>query len=162
MQGVAADGVDEWELRVPVLLYHRISAPPPGAPRPDEWVSPARFRAQLSALRDDGWTTMTAGQLAMALREGTPVGPKRFVITIDDGASDGWSHAAPILDELGMRATYCVVPGWAHRPGRLGSSIRCARCASLVTRSRTIRSVTGTSEALGLEACDARSSGRSD
>ena len=104
---------------MPVLLYHRISAPPPGAPRPNEWVSPARFRAQLSALRDDGWTTMTAGQLAMALWEGTPIGPKRFVITIDDGARDGWSHAAPILDELGMRATYCVVPGWAHRPGRL-------------------------------------------
>ena len=80
MQGVAAEGEAEWELRVPVLLYHRISAPPPGAPRPNEWVSPARFRAQLSALRDDGWTTMTAGQLAMALREGTPIGPKRFVI----------------------------------------------------------------------------------
>jgi peptidoglycan/xylan/chitin deacetylase (PgdA/CDA1 family) len=62
---------------------------------------------------------MTAGQLAMALREGTPVGPRRFVITIDDGARDGITTAAPILDGLGMRATYCVVPGWARRPGRL-------------------------------------------
>ena len=114
---VRADG--EWSIRVPVLLYHHVADPRPGAPGPDRRVSPSRFRAQLRALRDDGWTTMTAGQLAMALWEGTPIGPKRFVITFDDGARDGWTNAAPILAELGMRATFCVVPGWAGRRGRL-------------------------------------------
>jgi peptidoglycan/xylan/chitin deacetylase (PgdA/CDA1 family) len=116
---VRAGSEAEWSLRVPVLLYHHVAAPPRREPRRDHWVSPARFRSQLRALRDDGWTAMTAGQLAMALREGTPIGPRRFVVTIDDGARDGLSNAAPILDELGMRATYCVVPGWARRPGQL-------------------------------------------
>ena len=106
-------------VRVPVLMYHRISAPPPDATLPHLWVAPGRFRGQLRALKDAGWTTITAEELGLAIRTGRPVGPKRFVITIDDGARDGWSNAAPILDDLGMRATYCVVPGRAHRPWQL-------------------------------------------
>jgi peptidoglycan/xylan/chitin deacetylase (PgdA/CDA1 family) len=102
--------------RVPVLMYHRISAAPPSAVLPHLWVSPRRFRAQLRALRRDGWTTITAEELGRALREGRSVGQKRFVITIDDGARDGWSNAAPILAQLGMRATFCVIPGRADRP----------------------------------------------
>lgn len=47
------------------------------------------------------------------------VGPKRFVITIDDGARDGYTNAAPILEHIGMRATFCVVPGRAWRPWQL-------------------------------------------
>ena len=117
--GARVAAAEGFALRVPVLMYHRISAPPPDAAHPQLWVSPARFRAQLRALKAAGWTSITAEELGRAIRDEERVGPKRFVITIDDGARDGWSNAAPILDDLGMRATYCVLPGLAHRPWQL-------------------------------------------
>jgi peptidoglycan/xylan/chitin deacetylase (PgdA/CDA1 family) len=101
-------------LDVPVLMYHRISSPPPDAALPHLWISPARFRAQMRALKAAGWQTITAEELGLALRDGRHVGRKRFVITIDDGARDGYRNAAPILERLGMRATFCVVPGRAR------------------------------------------------
>jgi peptidoglycan/xylan/chitin deacetylase (PgdA/CDA1 family) len=109
-------------LRVPVLMYHRITAPPPDAGLPQLWVSPRLFRAQLRLLAQHGWQAITAEELARAVLAGRTVGPRRFVITFDDGARDGFRNAAPILERLGMRATYCVVPGRTGRDWQLTAS----------------------------------------
>jgi arylsulfatase A-like enzyme/peptidoglycan/xylan/chitin deacetylase (PgdA/CDA1 family) len=106
-------------LHVPVLMYHRIAPAPPHTRLPQLWVSPRLFRAQMRLLAARGWRTITAAELARAAISGRTVGPKRFVITIDDGARDGYAHAAPILEDLGMRATFCVVPGRTGRPWQL-------------------------------------------
>ena len=127
-------------LHVPVLMYHRITAPPPDAALPQLWVSPARFRGQLRALKEAGWRTITAEELGRALREGRPVGRKRFVITIDDGARDGYSNAAPILERLGMRATFCVVPGRAHMAWQLSfRHMRALRAAGHEIANHSLR-----------------------
>jgi peptidoglycan/xylan/chitin deacetylase (PgdA/CDA1 family) len=117
---VAAPAVaDDAVLHVPVLMYHRIKSAPPDARLPELWVAPRDFRAQLHALARDGWRTITAEELATAALAGRSVGPKRFVITIDDGAWDGYRYAAPAMERYGMRATYCVVPGRAQRPWQI-------------------------------------------
>ena len=108
-----------FELHVPVLMYHRIMKPPADATLPQLWVEPRRFRAQMAALRAAGWRTITAEELGRAMRAGRTVGRKRFVISIDDGAVDGYHRAAPILERFGYRATYCVTPGRAHKPWKL-------------------------------------------
>jgi peptidoglycan/xylan/chitin deacetylase (PgdA/CDA1 family) len=100
-------------------MYHRITKAPPDTRLPDLWVPPFRFQAQLAMLKRHGWRTITAEELALALRDHRPVGRKRFVITIDDGARDGWTNAAPILEKLGMHATYCVVAGKSRQSGHL-------------------------------------------
>jgi peptidoglycan/xylan/chitin deacetylase (PgdA/CDA1 family) len=129
-------------LHVPVLMYHRITAPPPDAALPHLWVSPVRFGAQLRALKVAGWRTITAEELGVALRDGLPVGRKRFVITIDDGARDGSKNAAPILERLGMRATYCVVPGRAHMPWQLSfRQMRALRAAGHEIANHSLRHV---------------------
>jgi peptidoglycan/xylan/chitin deacetylase (PgdA/CDA1 family) len=111
---------DARALRVPVLMYHRFSSAPADARLPGLWVSPARFRAQLAALKAAGWRSITAERLALALQDGRRVGRRRFVITLDDGARDGYRNAAPVLADLGMVATYCVTPGRAGRRWQLG------------------------------------------
>ena len=129
-------------LHVPVLMYHRITSPPPDAALPHLWVSPVRFRAQLRALKDAGWRTITAEELGIALRDGLRVGRKRFVITIDDGARDGFRNAAPILERLGMRATYCVVPGRAHMAWQLTfRQMRALRAAGHEIANHSLRHV---------------------
>lgn len=62
-------------------------------------------------LKRHGWITVTARDVVRQLRLRVPFPPRRFVISIDDGALDGYTQAAPILEELGMHATFFVNPG---------------------------------------------------
>ena len=100
----------DFTLHVPVLMYHRITRAPADAALPGLWVSPRLFERQLRALKRQGWRTITAAQLARHLRARRPIARRRLVITIDDGAVDGYRNAAPILDRLGMQGTFCVNP----------------------------------------------------
>jgi len=106
-------------LEVPVLMYHRITKAPPDARLPGLWVAPHRFRAHMRALYRRGWRTITARELSRAVALGRTVGHKRFVVTFDDGARDGYRRAAPILERYGMRGTFCVTPGRAHKPWQI-------------------------------------------
>ena len=93
-------------------MYHRIVPPrEAGNSLRTMVVAPAMFSAQLRALYDAGWRTVTLGELAACMRTGTPVPAKSFVITIDDGWADGHTYALPILRRLGYVATYFVIGG---------------------------------------------------
>jgi peptidoglycan/xylan/chitin deacetylase (PgdA/CDA1 family) len=94
---------------VPVLMYHRIADPPPGAPYPGLYVSPASFDAQMQALHDAGWRSITAGELGADMAADRPVPVRTFVATFDDGYADNYAVAFPILVRYGFRATFSVV-----------------------------------------------------
>ena len=94
---------------VPVLMYHRVADPPPGAPYPGLYVSPASFTAQMQALHDAGWRTITAGELGAAMAEGRPVPVRTIVIMFDEGYEDNYTTAFPVLQRFGFRATFSVV-----------------------------------------------------
>ncbi len=98
------------ELRVPVLMYHRVGALPARDPY-GLFVSTSTFRSQMQALRDDGWTVVTLPALAKAI-EGARVLPERsVVISFDDGNRDTYTAAFPILREFGYPATVFVMTG---------------------------------------------------
>lgn len=111
---------------VPVLMYHRISDPAPGVPYPGLYVSPASFDAQMHALQDAGWHTITAGELGQALAADRPVPVRTFVVMFDDGYTDNVTNALPILQRYGFVATFSVVA----RGG--GSMMDSAQLAQLV------------------------------
>ncbi len=108
---------ESFALRVPVLMYHRITCAPPDATLPALWLCPGRFEAHLRALDENGWSTITAHRLARKFDKRRAVGPKHFVVSIDDGMADGYTTAHPILLGFGMRATYYVNPGKVHDTG---------------------------------------------
>ncbi len=101
-------------IRVPVLMYHYISTPPPGADkyRLDLSVTPAQFAAQLAWLRANGYTTVTLGNLYDALTAGAPLPPRPVILTFDDGYADAYAQAFPLLREAGMVGTFFVVTEW--------------------------------------------------
>jgi peptidoglycan/xylan/chitin deacetylase (PgdA/CDA1 family) len=78
-------------------------------------VSPELFEAQLTALQQAGWTTVTAATLAEHLASREPLPKKSMVITMDDGRADGYTNAFPILQKLGFVATYYVITGRIER-----------------------------------------------
>lgn len=90
---------------VPVLMYHVIAPPPPGAPFPALYVDPSQFAEQMQALKQAGWHAVTLDQLEAYWTKGAklPAG-KPVVITFDNGYHSQYVSALPILRKLGWVA----------------------------------------------------------
>ena len=85
---------------VPILLYHSVSADPPGWIA-DLTVSPRVFTHHADLIVDSGRTPMTVSGLRAALDGYTELPRRPVVVTFDDGFAD-FSSAAATLAERGI------------------------------------------------------------
>jgi peptidoglycan/xylan/chitin deacetylase (PgdA/CDA1 family) len=87
---------------VPILMYHVIAPPPPGAPFPGLYVPEDEFAAQMQALKTAGWHAVTLDQVEAFWKHGVPLGPgKPIVISFDNGYRSQYENALPVLQKLG-------------------------------------------------------------
>lgn len=114
------DGVYR-EALVPILMYHYISEPPPGAGdlRRDLSVPPQLFEQHLRYFRDAGYHSIGLADLVLYLQTGMPLPPKPIIFTFDDGYADHYVHAFPLLQKYGFRGTFFIITGFADE-GREG------------------------------------------
>jgi peptidoglycan/xylan/chitin deacetylase (PgdA/CDA1 family) len=93
----------EWnpagDVIAPILLYHHVSDDGSGN---RYYVSLDDFRAQMQALHDWGYTTITASDLAQVINNGGELPNRPVVITFDDGYVDVFQNAFPIMSEMGF------------------------------------------------------------
>ncbi len=93
---------------VPVLLYHAFTEAREG----ETYVAPKRaFGRQMRLLAALGYRVISAEELARCLREQRLPAARTAVITIDDGYSDNYEVALPILRRRGFTATIYLVAG---------------------------------------------------
>lgn len=97
--------------RVPILMYHYLSDPPPRADRyrRDLAVSPAQFEQQLAYLKAEGYQTISLYDLLYHLTLGWPLPDNPAIITFDDGYRDNHTNAFPLLRKYGFTATFFVL-----------------------------------------------------
>ncbi|BCX02280.1 MAG: hypothetical protein KatS3mg053_0218 [Candidatus Roseilinea sp.] len=96
--------------RVPILMYHYISEPPPGADRYriDLSVTPQDFEQQLQYLAANGYITISLYDLYAHLQLGRSLPTRPIVLTFDDGYRDHYDHAFPLLQKYGMHGTFFI------------------------------------------------------
>jgi peptidoglycan/xylan/chitin deacetylase (PgdA/CDA1 family) len=108
-------------IRVPILMYHYISVPPPDADkyRLDLSVTPANFQAHVEYLLAEGYHPITVADLTDYLRRGKTLPPNPIVLTFDDGYVDNYENAFPILKEYQIPATFFVITDFVDnaKPG---------------------------------------------
>ncbi len=91
--------------RLPVLMYHHFAQ----ESLYGTIVSFDKFREQMTALRDAGYQAVTIPQIIDYVENETPLPEKPVLITMDDGYTSNLVNAAPVLEELGLRATVFVI-----------------------------------------------------
>jgi len=96
-----------FDFYVPILVYHRF------APSPQNLytVSLQEFEGQMRYLKENGYQVIPLKALVdFYLGKGSPPPPRAVVITIDDGHTSVYSHAAPLLKKYGYPATLFIYP----------------------------------------------------
>ncbi len=91
---------------VPVLVYHGIVQKPDG-----NNILKEDFAAQLFALKQAGYRTISLADFAAYMKGEKSVPEKSFLITFDDGRKDSYYEADPVLKALGYRAVMFVITG---------------------------------------------------
>ena len=90
---------------VPVLMWHNLAEESSG----DMTISVSAFRAQIEALHEAGFETVSLQQLYDYVHFGTELPEKPIVLTFDDGYLSNYEYAFPILQEYGMQATIFAI-----------------------------------------------------
>jgi peptidoglycan/xylan/chitin deacetylase (PgdA/CDA1 family) len=89
-----------------ILAYHRVNR----EVRDGLSVSPFTLEEQLRYLVKSGWQTLVLDDHVDDL--GSLRHSRSFAVTFDDGYQDNYIHAAPVLEELGIRATVYLVSSY--------------------------------------------------
>lgn len=90
---------------VPVLMWHNLAEESSG----DMTISVDTFRAQIEALHEAGFKTVSLQQLYDYVHFGTELPEKPIVLTFDDGYLSNYEYAYPILQEYDMQATIFAI-----------------------------------------------------
>jgi peptidoglycan/xylan/chitin deacetylase (PgdA/CDA1 family) len=101
-------------VRLPILMYHYVSEPPPDADayRQDLSVTPENFEGQLRYLIENGYTTITLKELIYHLTLGRPLPERPVILTFDDGYRDNFLQAYRLLRRYDSVGTFFVVTGF--------------------------------------------------
>ena len=100
----------------PILMYHRVDVDQPGdAVGRSLTVTPEQFAEQLAYLQAHGLRAISMAGLYHRLVLGQPT-DHVVVMTFDDGYSDQYQYAVPMLRRCGGSATFYIVTGMlGHR-----------------------------------------------
>ncbi|WP_354697714.1 hypothetical protein DSM112329_03353 [Paraconexibacter sp. AEG42_29] len=86
---------------VPILLYHHIAKAPKRSSSPTLYVPSALFKQQMAALARAGYEAVTMDTVWSAWTEGGELPDKPIVVSFDDGFTDQYTGALPVMKARG-------------------------------------------------------------
>jgi peptidoglycan/xylan/chitin deacetylase (PgdA/CDA1 family) len=101
---------------VPVLMYHEVRVPPPGARYPQLFVSAKTFGAQAAWLAKKGYTGISMEQLRQGWAGRRQLPRRPVVLTFDDGYNSVYQNVVPVLKRLHWPGVLYLELGTTHNP----------------------------------------------
>ncbi|MHB8860328.1 MAG: polysaccharide deacetylase family protein [Minisyncoccota bacterium] len=109
------------KIQLPILVYHivRPSYPSDSAAVRAIAVTPETFDAQMNYLKSVGYHVVQFSDLENHFASGAPLPPHPVILSFDDGWSDQFKYAFPILQKYQYPATFFVFTNAIGRKGFL-------------------------------------------
>jgi peptidoglycan/xylan/chitin deacetylase (PgdA/CDA1 family) len=103
----------KFQLDIPVLTYHHISTLPADlandAIAVGLRVSPDAFDAQMKKLKEKNYKTLSIEEYEQITVGDKPMPKNPILLTIDDGYTDAYENAFPILKKYGLTGNFAIV-----------------------------------------------------
>lgn len=100
---------------VPILMYHGIR----DGGDSSMYVTPDNFARQMAFLKNEKYSVISLDELVDGIESGEKFDSKTLVITFDDGYSDNYLNAFPVLVKQGFPATIFLPTGHIGTEGYL-------------------------------------------
>ena len=91
-------------IRLPILMYHSVSEN-----QDDFSITPEVFESNMRTITSYGYTPVKFQDVIDYVYDGTKLPERPILITFDDGYSNNFTHAFPILKKLGYPATIFTI-----------------------------------------------------
>ena len=91
-------------VRIPALMYHCVDDN-----INDVTISKANFRKHLEVIKENGYTPISVDELIAFVDDGEALPEKPVCITFDDGYTDNYLNAYPMLKEFDFKATIFAI-----------------------------------------------------
>lgn len=112
------------QVRVPILEYHyiRVVSDPRDRLGFNLSVTPADFQAQMDWLQANGYHPVDLNDLRAYFKEQKPLPARPVILTFDDGYTDFYTTAFPVLQSHGFKGVAYIVPGFLDHPRYMTSA----------------------------------------
>ncbi len=106
-------------LRIPILTYHHISYSNLQSENKisfDLKVGPEIFEKQMVYLKEKNYNPILSKDLVDYIENQKPLPNNPIIITIDDGFSDSFDTALPILEKYNFKANFAIITSAIGKP----------------------------------------------
>jgi len=94
---------------IPILMYHRIGAPPRKSRFKGQYTPEKMFARQMKYLFEHGYRTISLKDLISSAEQPTQAGDKRICINFDDGYESFYTHGFGVLQKYNFTAVVFLV-----------------------------------------------------
>lgn len=107
--------------RIPILMYHYVEyvKDKRDTIRQSLDIPPAVFASQLQTLTQNGYTFLTASEVADIIDGKKTLPEKPIVLTFDDGYRDFYTDVLPIIKKYNVKVVAYIVPGFNNLPNNM-------------------------------------------
>lgn len=139
---------------IPILMYHHVGQIPANSDsiRQDLTVNPNIFEQQVSWLKSQGYESIALKQLIEPMEAAKNLPKKPVIFTFDDGYSDVFENAVPILKKYGYSGSFAIITGFVGSPDYASwDQIKAASSSGMEIISHTHNHFDGTSPKFSYE-----------